>query len=231
MDTKNLEVAFKSTQLISNSSNNPAEKKGRNSEIQTETESRHIVASYSRMIKSRFPEMTSLFSQLPDSRKPQGRQYSMEEIMTGGLSLFPFREGSRNRLNNNRRNGHFGDHYRILFGMKLPHRDTVREVLCELTPPWAGTGLHGYDEPGLFDRKCLRKYHLSGEYYTVAADATGVVSFDGRHCEHCLTRKSKTGKITCFHYVLQAKLVTKDGHAPSPASEWMENYGCSEDFL
>jgi hypothetical protein len=60
---------------------------------------------------------------------------------------------------------------------------------------------------------------LLAEYYLVAVDATGVVSFDHRHCEHCLTKTSKNGKVSYFHYVLEAKLVTSDGHCLSLASE------------
>jgi hypothetical protein len=57
----------------------------------------------------------------------------------------------------------------------------------------------------------------------VAVDATGVMSFQERHCEHCLTKTSKNGKTTYFHYVLEAKLVTSAGHAISLATEWVEN--------
>ena len=173
-------------------------------------------------VKQRFPELFQSFARLPDSRKPQGRQYGMKEIMTGGLSLFLFKSGSRNQLNNNRQSGHFEDHYRNLFGMKLPHQDTVSDVLRELDP--AKLNQCRMDlMSGLFNQKCLRGYRLLDQYYTVAVDATGIVSYDSRHCEHCLTKKSKSGKVTYFHYVLEAKLVTKDGHALSLASEWIEN--------
>jgi len=57
----------------------------------------------------------------------------------------------------------------------------------------------------------------------IAVDATGVESYRERHCEHCLSKKSKNGKVTYFHYVLEAKLVTSAGHALSLASEWIEN--------
>jgi hypothetical protein len=56
-------------------------------------------------------------------------------------------------------------------------------------------------------------------------DATGIVSFNHRHCEHCLTKKSSKGKITYFHYVLEAKLITCDGHCFSIGTEWIENPG------
>lgn len=77
----------------------------------------------------------------------------------------------------------------------------------------------------LFEQKWLRQYRLLGKYYLVAVDATGVVTFDHRHCEHCLTKKSKNGKVSYFHYVLEAKLVTHQGHCISLATEWVENPG------
>jgi len=57
----------------------------------------------------------------------------------------------------------------------------------------------------------------------VAVDATGVVSFSERHCEHCLHRTSKSGKTTYFHQVLEAKLITASGLAISLATEWIVN--------
>jgi len=166
--------------------------------------------------------MLSFFSRLPDPRKPQGRQYGIEEIMTGGLSLFLFKEGSRNQLNNNRSDGYFSERYRQMFGMELPHQDAVHDVLRKL-PNGDLEQVKMNLMSNLFEQKWLREYRLLDEYYLVAVDATGVMSFDERHCEHCLTKTSKSGKTTYFHYVLEAKLVTRDGHAFSLASEWIEN--------
>ena len=140
----------------------------------------------------------------------------------GGLSLFLLKEGSRNSLNNHRRNGYFSEQYRRLFGMRLPHQDAVADLLIAL-PDTQMEQLKMDLMSELFEQKWLREYRLLGKYYLVAVDATGVVSFDERHCEHCLTKKSKHGKMTYFHYVLEAKLVTSDGHALSLASEWIEN--------
>jgi hypothetical protein len=69
---------------------------------------------------------------LPDPRKAQGKEYTIEEVLMGGLSLFLFKEGSRNQLNNHRSDGLFSEHYRQMFGLKLPHLDTVNDVLREL---------------------------------------------------------------------------------------------------
>jgi len=146
----------------------------------------------------------------------------MEELMMGGLCTFLLKSGSRNQLNNDRKSGYFSKHYHNLFGLKLPHQDTVNKELCRLDS--AELEQIKMDlMSNLLAQKFLRKARLLNRYYLVAVDATGVMSFDKRHCEHCLTKKSKNGKTTYFHYVLEAKLVTKYGHALSLASEWISN--------
>jgi len=146
----------------------------------------------------------------------------MDAILLGDMSLFLLKEGLRNELNNHRSNGHFSKYYRQLFKVKLPHQDTVKDVSCVL-PNHELEQVRMDLMSRLFEQKWLRDYRLLNKYYLVAVDATGVMSFDERHCEHCLRRKSKSGKITYFHYVLEAKLVTSDGHILSLASEWIEN--------
>ena len=142
--------------------------------------------------------------------------------MLGGLSLFLLKEGSRNQFNNHRSDSNFREHYHHLSGMKLPHMDTVNDVLCVL-PDRALEEVRMDLMSRLFEQKWLRDYRLLERYYLIAVDATGVMSFDKPHCEHCLTRKSKNGTVTYFHYALEAKLVTGDGHAISLATEWIEN--------
>lgn len=140
----------------------------------------------------------------------------------GGLGMFFFKQSSRNEINNKRREAGFGKSFERNFGVRLPHGDTIADVLCRTDPD-------RLDEvkmnlmSDLFEQKFLREHRLLDKYYTVAVDATGVMSFDRRHCPHCLTRTSKNGHTSYFHYVLEAKLVTPDGQCLSLASEWIEN--------
>jgi hypothetical protein len=78
--------------------------------------------------------MLPAFAGLPDNRKPQGKMYRTEDVMMGGLSLFLFKEGSRNQLNNDRNSLQFSKHYERLFDLKLPHQDIVKKMLCSLEP-------------------------------------------------------------------------------------------------
>jgi hypothetical protein len=146
----------------------------------------------------------------------------MEELLMGGTGMFLFRQGSRNSLNIKRFEETFMASYGHCLGMRLPHRDTVADVPTRIEPDNLEAVKMNLMSR-LFEQKRLRPYRLPRNCYPVAVDATGVVSFDGPHSEHCLTRKSKSGKETYFHYVLEAKLVTAEGHCFSLASEWVEN--------
>ena len=75
----------------------------------------------------------------------------------------------------------------------------------------------------LLDRKLFRRYRYDDKYYLVAIDATGVVSFDHKHCDQCLHKTSKKGKTTYFHQVAEARLVTANGFSISLATEWIDN--------
>lgn len=168
----------------------------------------------------RFPNFYNVFNNLTDSRKRQ--EYTMTELLMGTLFMFLMKESSRNGYNNDRRDKEFRDNYRKVFGHELPHPDTADKVL-RILPPVELEELKATLVAGLFEQKLLRQFRFLGKYYTVSFDATGTCSFDHRHCDHCLTKTSKTGVVTYFHYVLEAKLVTSTGLSISMGSEFIEN--------
>lgn len=146
----------------------------------------------------------------------------MGELLTGALFMFILKEESRNAFNNHRRDLIFEKNYRRYLKLRLPHPDTVEDILRVLPVESLGV-LKAELVSSLIEQKLFRKFRFLGSYYYVAVDATGTHTFDHQHCEHCLTKKSKNGTITWFHYVLEAKLVTSTGYAISLASEFIEN--------
>lgn len=98
---------------------------------------------------------------------------------------------------------------------ELPHHDTINNFLKKLNP-YEIEKIRKYMIKELFKKRCLEHYRLLDKYWTIAVDATGIVSFSHRHCEHCLKREYKnkdTGEVEktiYFHYVLEAKLVVGD---------------------
>lgn len=179
-----------------------------------------IVYRIKSVIAKRFPELFRLFNELEDSRKRAG--YSMSEIVTGALFMHLLKEGSRNAYTNDRCDAIFTRNYYRHFKLRLPHPDTIDQVMRALEPELLEE-LKAQLVGSLFEQKVLRHFRFLGKYYFVAVDATGMHTFEHKHCEHCLTKTSKHGLTTWFHYVLEAKLVTSSGLAISLASEFIEN--------
>ena len=104
----------------------------------------------------------------------------------------------------------------------LPHGDTLAHCFPRITVnhvEWVRTLM--IDR--LIRMKVLEKYRLFYRYYMIAADASGVLTFHQKHCDHCLEKKNTNGTITYYHPVLEMKLVTENGFAFSIASEFIEN--------
>jgi Transposase DDE domain len=177
-------------------------------------------------MQTHFPKLEEKFEALIDPR--DRKEYSMSEILTGALFMFIFKETTRNAYNNDRRDAVFRKNFYKTFKLNLPHADAIDAVMREL----ASKDLERIKTTivsALFEQKLFRSFRFLGKYYFVAIDATGMASFDHRHCSQCLTRTSKNGKTTYFHYVLEAKLVTSSGLCVSLATEFIEN-PCNKEF-
>ena len=133
-----------------------------------------------------------------------------------------FKSGSRNVFRNQQQERKFKKNYEKLFGLKLPHPDTVDRVMRCL-PEAALEKLKDRMVRALLSKKSLHPYRYMGKWFTVAIDGTGVVSFDYKHSDQCLHLTSKCGKTTYFYNVLEAKLVTPSGFSISLVTEWIEN--------
>ncbi len=146
----------------------------------------------------------------------------MAEAVSGALFMHILREGSRNAHNNDRREANFRKNVYRYFGIALPHADSSDDVLRKLHHDEVET-LKAHLVSGLIEQKIFRRFRLLGKSYLIAVDATGIATFDKKHCDHCLMKTSKNGVVTYFHYVLEAKLVTSSGFTISVASEFVEN--------
>jgi hypothetical protein len=103
------------------------------------------------------------------------------------------------------------------------HGDTLEKVLQWM--PWPALAHVRTDLVRLLVRKkVLQNQRLLDQFYMVAVDATGVVTFNERHCPKCLWKTSgTTGKTLYYHPVLEAKLITSAGFAFSLETEFIEN--------
>ena len=179
-----------------------------------------ILSRIKKVIDIHFSGLFKSFNDLTDRRKRE--EYSMTEIIAGALFMYIFKETSRNAYNNDSRDEQFQKNFIKYFGIRLPHADTIEDVLRVLHPEELEV-LKMHLVSGLIEQKIFRKFRFLGKFYTVAIDATGMATFEQKHCDQCLSKTSKTGVVTYFHYVLEAKLVTSTGLSISLASEFIEN--------
>ena len=178
-----------------------------------------VVQKIFKTIAHFFPDLFDEMRKFEDYRKKS--DYELAELIMACVAMFIFKEGSRNAFNNDRQEGQFKKNYERVFKLRLPHMDTVDKVMRQLAE-------NELEELKikiiriLLEKKVLHKFRFEKKW-TIAVDATGVVSFDKRHCEHCLHKTSKKGKTTYFHNVLEAKLVFTNGFSISLGTEWVEN--------
>ena len=177
-----------------------------------------LIYQIAKAIKHHFPDLLERLEALPDPRK-RGR-YDLRELLMGCIMMYIFKSGSRNSHNQNRKTEKFKKNYERLFGIRLPHMDTVDKVLRQINPPEL-EGLKRLLLKDLFTRRVLHKFRLFGKYFTISVDATGYASFGRAPYEGCPFRTSKKGKKTYIQPVLEAKLVGKNGFSLSIATEWI----------
>jgi len=144
------------------------------------------------------------------------------------IMMFVFKKGSRNAFNNERETDEFVKNYERIFGVRFPSADTVDEVMRKMNEKYLEklkTSLIKI----LIKKKVFHKNRILGKYFLTVTDGSHAMTVNEGHCEHCLTRKSDSGKMTYFHNVVEAKLVTEKGFSISPAAERAENPGVPYD--
>jgi hypothetical protein len=166
-----------------------------------------------------FKGINTKLKNVKDSRHPSYIEYSPDIILFTMIMKNVTALGSMNRMTAEFNKEECINNVAMSLGYEkleeLPHHDTVNNFLKKLNPVEIEE-IRKYMIKELFKKRCLEQYRLLDKYWTIAVDATGIVSFSDRHCEHCLKREytnKDTGEVEntiYFHYVLEAKLVVGD---------------------
>ena len=174
-----------------------------------------------------FGGFASLSRPIHDPRVPHLITYPLDSMCFAGVLMFLCRLGARRQINHLfRRNRPSEAKFQTLFGVETcPHGDTLNVLYSRLNPSEVQEVLCWMVET-LIRKKVLYRYRLLDLYFLIAIDGTGMLTFPERHCPHCLTR-TRDGKTTYYHPVLEAKLVTSDGLVFSIMTEFIENPGAN----
>jgi hypothetical protein len=182
-----------------------------------------LLRAFSGTLHHFFGGWWKLFRGVQDGRNPELIKYPLEGVLSTGVLMYLFRLGARRQINYQLRgNMPSQAKFEAWFDVnEVPHGDTlnyvyqriapaeVQEVICRMVAT-------------LIRKKVLYRWRVYGNFL-LAIDGTGVLTFQERHCEYCLTRKLNSGETLYYHPVLEAKLVTANGFAFSLMTEFIEN--------
>jgi hypothetical protein len=171
-------------------------------------------------INQYIPEFKEEISSIPEFRK--NPTYKMQEIVMAAFAMFLFQMGSRNETNNSRQEIEFSENYETLFGMHLPHMDTVNNVFRNLEPSYLEK-LQRNLVNSLLRKKVFDKFKLFGDYYQVVIDGTGLGTVSRQYVFKEIYKTFQSGEKTHYRYVVDAKLVTSNGFSITLATEFVEN--------
>ncbi|MGK5092774.1 hypothetical protein WDW89_12265, partial [Deltaproteobacteria bacterium TL4] len=155
-------------------------------EKKAKDKAKRLTEAYHQTLVHFFPDLYDRLDGLTDPRKES--DYSMSELVMSAVTMFLFRRTSRNGMNLCRDDGNFeSNYYRVFSDHRLAHMDTVDEVFRVLSPGELER-LQVELVKLLIEHKVLCSFRLLDEYYLIAVDATGVLSFDHPHCADCIEK-------------------------------------------
>jgi hypothetical protein len=172
-----------------------------------------------------FPQLNAWLARLPDTRVQEACTYSTRFLGWWGISLYLLQLGSRRQLDYELRDG--GPQVLANLNRLAEAEQTTLPVHGTLDHFLGHVPLAGWERlreqlvQRLLRMKALDPARLLGRL-VLLIDATGLICFHQRHCEHCLVQRH--GEQTLYlHHVLEAKLLGPAGVVVSLDSEFIEN--------
>ncbi len=198
-------------------------KKAEKAQDKEAQEQEALLKVFSRTVYHFFGGWDAIFKGVFDPRNQHLITYSLVELLCTGVLMYMFRLGSRRQISHILRgNSRSEAKSKAWFDTEeIPHGDTLNYAFKRLEIEEMQAAVCGMVET-LIRKKVLYRWRLFG-HYMIAIDGTGMLTFQERHCEHCLTKKLRNGKTLYYHPVLEAKLVTANGFAFSLMTQFIEN--------
>jgi len=182
-----------------------------------------LLKAFSGTLYHYFGGWRKLFKGVRDGRNPALISYPLESLLSTGVLMYLFRFGARRQINYQLRgNTPSQAKFEAWFEVdEVPHGDTLNYAFKRIEPAQVQEVVCRAVET-LIRKKVLYRWRVYGNFL-LAIDGTGVLTFQARHCEYCMTRKLNNGESLYYHPVLEAKLVTANGFAFSLMTEFIEN--------
>ena len=177
-----------------------------------------------------FPSFLNWLKVIKDPRQKSKIDYPLPMLVWVGILLFLLKVESRRQINFRFNTEDFMHNLNQLTRADIEKMayDGTLAYLLEKLPSETLSHLRVKMAGRLIRMRCLERFRLLNKYYLVTTDGTGHLTFNKRHCKHCLVKKKKGKVLYYYHNVLEAKLVTENGMVISVATEFIENPGKGE---
>ena len=188
-----------------------------------------VAQAFAQTVRHFFPDLNAWLDRLPDTRDPDACVYPTRFLAWWGLWLYLAQLGSRRQLDFQL--DAWGTHVLANLNRLAGTQQSTRPVHDTLDYFVAHVGPAGFAAlRTLLVHRLVRMRvpdpaRLLG-HLVVPIDATGLLCWHRRHCDHCLTQRHKSGTLY-LHNVLEAKLLGPAGLVISVASEFIDNADAS----
>lgn len=192
-------------------------------ERRTLKKDKSLVCSLYNIIDKYLPRLFIMFKELSDQRMQGKVTYSMKVICVTRLFGLLCGLTSMNSMTNKFNNDNTIENLSKITNTNLddlPHYDTINDVFENISVEELRK-IQKYIVNTLIRSKMFDKFRYKGKFQLLI-DGTGLVSFNYKHCNHCLVKQHSDGHKTYEHQVLEAKLVF-DSCVLSLDSEFIEN--------
>ena len=180
-----------------------------------------------------FNELPQWLNEMADPRNQSYTTYTQSDLVLMGILKNMCAVKSMRSMEETFNEQQCIDTLRLLSGdqglMEMPHADTLNYYLERLSPACLAD-VRKKMIKSLIRRKSFYRSKLSGKYWRIIIDGTGLFYFREKHCGNCLvttiTREEDGKEVKVkryYHKVLEAKLVLAPGITISLDTEFIEN--------
>ena len=206
-----------------------------------QTQSLQLPETFAKTIKRFFPELGNAINAIDDPRMLNKTVYDLSVLVWMGIFCFFFKIGASRNLNYTigyYSESHFLDNFKLLFSVlgidsssinleRMPDFQTLIYLMEKLEPEILEEVIIKMLQ-NLLRKKVFESERLLDTWYTLAIDGTQIVTFDEKHCEHCLKRKigeDENGEkiYQYYHYMVSVSLVNPKGFCIPVLTEFVEN--------
>jgi len=145
------------------------------------------------------------FLNIAEPRKRVARKFDLLSFLMSGIAIFFLKFDSL--LSFSEDNENTRHNLENIFGILDVPSDTHFRKIVDKIETNKLEGIFKYYFNLVKEKEVLEKYYIFDKYLPVAIDGTGFFQSNEVHCEKCLEKKSKNGKLSYEHQALPAVII------------------------